>query len=84
MLASLAILQFMIAWNHLLVPLIFLGGSDALVPLTVRVAGLAQTETGGQNILMAATLISVAVPVILIIALQKYFVRGVLGGAVKG
>lgn len=44
MLASLAILQFMIAWNHLLVPLIFLGGSDALAPLTVRVAGLAQTE----------------------------------------
>jgi len=33
---------------------------------------------------MAATLISVAVPVVLIIALQKYFVRGVLGGAVKG
>ena len=84
MLASLAILQFMIAWNHLLVPLIFLGGTEALAPITVRVAALAQTETGGMNVLTAATFISVLVPVIIIVALQKYFVRGVLGGAVKG
>lgn len=84
MLASLAILQFMIAWNHLLVPLIFLGGTEALAPVTVRVASIAQTETGGLNVLTAATFISVIVPIFIIVALQKYFVRGVLGGAVKG
>lgn len=82
-LASLAILQFMIAWNHLLIPLIFLG-SGALSPLTVQVASLAQTNAGGLNTLTAATFISVVVPLVLIVSLQKYFVRGVLGGAVKG
>lgn len=82
-LASLAILQFMIAWNHLLIPLIFLG-SGSLSPLTVQVASLAQTNAGGLNTLTAATFISVIVPLVLIVTLQKYFVRGVLGGAVKG
>lgn len=82
-LASLAILQFMIAWNHLLIPLIFLG-SGSLSPLTVQVASLAQTNAGGLNTLTAATFISVVVPLVLIVTLQKYFVRGVLGGAVKG
>lgn len=82
-LASLAILQFMIAWNHLLIPLIFLG-SGSLSPLTVQVASLAQTNAGGLNTLTAATFISVIVPLVLIVSLQKYFVRGVLGGAVKG
>lgn len=83
-LASLGILQFMIAWNHLLIPLIFLGGAGGLTPLTVQVASLAQTNVGGLNILTAATFISVLVPLIIIIALQKYFVRGILSGAVKG
>lgn len=83
-LASLGILQFMIAWNHLLIPLIFLGGSGGLSPLTVQVASLAQTQGGGLNILTAATFISVVVPLIIIVALQKYFVRGILSGAVKG
>ncbi len=83
-LASLAILQFMIAWNHLLVPMIFLGGSESLAPLTVRVATMAQTESGGQSVLTAATFISVVVPLLILISMQKYFVRGVLGGSVKG
>ena len=83
-LASLAILQFLIAWNHLLTPLIFLGGSSSLAPLTVQVAGLVQTEGGGLSLLTAATFISILVPLIVIVTLQKYFVRGVLGGAVKG
>lgn len=83
-LASLGILQFMIAWNHLLIPLIFLGGAGGLTPLTVQVASLAQTNVGGLNILTAATFISVVVPLIIIVTLQKYFVRGILSGAVKG
>ncbi len=83
-LASLGILQFLGAWNHLLVPLIFLGGAGGLAPLTVQVAGLAQTNGGGLNILTAATFISVLVPLIIVVALQKYFVRGILAGSVKG
>jgi len=82
--ASLAIMQFLWSWNDLLIPLIFLGGSDLASPITVQVAGLAQQTTQGQGPLMAATVLSVAIPLILVIALQRYFVRGVLGGAVKG
>jgi len=83
-LASLGILQFLIAWNHLLTPLIFLGGTSGLAPLTVQVAGLLQTEGGGLGVLTAATFISISLPLIIIVTLQKYFVRGVLGGALKG
>lgn len=83
-LTSLGILQFLAAWNHLLAPLIFLGGSGGLTPLTVHVASLAQANGAGINTLTAATFISVIVPLIIITSMQKYFVRGILGGAVKG
>lgn len=83
-LASLAILQFLWSWNDLLAPLIFLGGSSVAQPLTVNVAGLVSTTGQGQAQLMAATFISIALPLALLIAMQRYFVRGILGGAVKG
>lgn len=83
-LASLAILQFMWSWNDLLIPLLFLGGSDVASPITVAVAGLVQSNGQDENLLMAATFISVLPPLLVLIALQRYFVRGVLGGAVKG
>lgn len=50
----------------------------------MNVAGLAQQTTQGQGPLMAAMLLSMAIPLMLVVALQRYFVRGVLGGAVKG
>lgn len=82
--ASLAIIQFLWSWNDLLIPLLFMGGSDLPPPITVSVAGLVQQTTQGPGPLMAATFLSVAIPLILVIAMQRYFVRGVLGGAVKG
>ncbi|QPZ39461.1 carbohydrate ABC transporter permease [Paramicrobacterium chengjingii] len=82
--ASLAIMQFLWSWNDLLVPLIFLGGSQLPNPITVELAGMAQQISQGQGTLLATTFLSVAVPLILVISLQRYFVRGVLGGAVKG
>ncbi len=82
--ASLAIMQFLWSWNDLLTPLIFLGGSSVPAPITVEVAGLAQQTSQGQGALMAATFLSIVIPLVLVIALQRYFVRGVLGGAVKG
>lgn len=81
---SLAIMQFLFSWNDLLIPLLFLGGSDLPAPITVQVAGLVQTTGQGEGTLMAATFISVVIPLIIIISLQRYFVRGILGGAVKG
>jgi alpha-glucoside transport system permease protein len=83
-LASLAIMQFLWSWNDLLIPLLFLGGSDLEAPLTVQVAGLVQSNGEGEAVLMAATCVSILVPLIVLIALQRFFVRGVLGGAVKG
>ena len=82
--ASLAIMQFLWSWNDLLIPLLFLGGSDLPAPITVEVAGLVQTTGQGEGQLMAATFISVLIPLILIVSLQRFFVRGILGGAVKG
>lgn len=83
-LASLAIMSFLWSWNDLLIPLLFMGGGDLRAPLTVQVAGMVQTTGQGENMLMAATFVSVLLPLVVLIALQRYFVRGVLGGAVKG
>lgn len=83
-LASLAIMQFLWSWNDLLVPLIFMGGSSLSPPITVQLASLSASTSQGQGPLMAATFLSVAVPLLLVVGLQRYFVRGVLGGAVKG
>ena len=83
-LVSLAIMQFLWSWNDLLIPLLFLGGSDLPSPITVQVAGLVQTTGQGEGALMAAAFISVVIPLVIIVSLQRYFVRGILGGAVKG
>jgi alpha-glucoside transport system permease protein len=83
-LASLAILQFLWSWNDLLIPLIFLGGSQLAAPITVQAAGIATTNGQDQTVLMAATFLSVLLPLVILVSMQKFFVRGILGGAVKG
>lgn len=83
-LASLAILQFLWSWNDLLIPLIFLGGSSLAAPITVEAAGIATTNGQDQTVLMAATFLSVLLPLVVLLTMQRYFVRGILGGAVKG
>ncbi len=83
-LASLAIMQFLWAWNDLLTPLLFLGGTAMPQPITVNVAGLVQAQGQGQSQLVAATFLSILLPLIVLATMQRYFVRGVLGGAVKG
>ncbi|MER5171378.1 carbohydrate ABC transporter permease [Thioclava kandeliae] len=82
--ASLGIMAFLWSWNDLLIPLLFMGGSAMSPPITVNLAGLVGQTTQGQGPLMAATFLSVLVPLILILSAQRYFVRGILGGAVKG
>lgn len=83
-LASLAIMQFLWSWNDLLIPLIFLGGSELNPPLTVMTAGMVQSTGQGETLVMASTFISILLPLIVVVSMQRYFVRGVLGGAVKG
>ena len=82
--ASLVIFQFLAVWNDLLVALIYLGGHEAVAPLTVRLSSLVGSHGQDWHLLTAAAFISMVVPLIVFFSLQKYFVRGLLGGAVKG
>ena len=82
-LASFAIFQFLWVWNDLLVALIFLGQGNNMV-LTVNVKGLLGQQGQGANLLTAGAFISMIVPIIVFLALQRFFVRGMTSGAVKG
>jgi alpha-glucoside transport system permease protein len=82
--ASLVIFQFMWVWNDLLIALILLGGTPQVAPMTVTVANLTNSLGQGWHLLTAAAFISMVLPLIVFFALQRYFVRGILGGSVKG
>ncbi|HEV2438715.1 MAG TPA: carbohydrate ABC transporter permease [bacterium] len=81
--ASLAIFQFLWVWNDLLVALSYLGGRPSVAPLTVTIAGLVSSLGGGWHLLTAAAFVSMTLPLILFFTLQRYFVRGLVAGAVK-
>jgi alpha-glucoside transport system permease protein len=83
-LASLAIFQFLWVWNDLLVALVFLGGSPSVAPMTVTVGNLVNSLGQDWQLLTAAAFISMIVPLLIFFSLQRYFVRGILAGAVKG
>lgn len=82
--ASFGIFQFLWVWNDLLVALTFAGGSKNVAPLTVRVAELAGSRGSAWHLLSSGAFISMVVPVIVFVALQRFFVRGMLAGSVKG
>ena len=82
--ASFAIFQFLWVWNDLLVSLTFAGGLPNVAPLTVRVAELAGSRGGDWHLLSAGAFISMIVPMIVFLSLQRFFVRGLLAGSVKG
>jgi alpha-glucoside transport system permease protein len=82
--ASFAIFQFLWVWNDLLVALTFAGGTPNVAPLTVRVAEMAGSRGGDWHILSAGAFISMVVPMIVFFSLQRFFVRGLLAGSVKG
>ena len=83
-LASLVIFQFMFVWNDLLVALILVGGTPDVAPMTVSIANLIQSKGQGWHLLTAAAFISMILPLVVFFSLQRYFVRGILGGSVKG
>ena len=83
-LASLAIFQFLWVWNDLLVALIYLGGTEKVSPLTLRLSSLVNSLGQNWHLLTAAAFISMALPLVLFFSLQRYFVRGILAGSVKG
>jgi alpha-glucoside transport system permease protein len=81
--ASLAIFQFLWVWNDLLVALSYLGGRPSVAPLTVTIAGLVSSLGSGWHLLTAAAFVSMTLPLAVFFTLQRYFVRGLVAGAVK-
>ena len=83
-LAAFAIFQFLWVWNDLLVAYIFLGGESANRVLTVALRELSGSRGQDWHLLTAAAFISMSLPLIVFFSLQKYFVRGLTAGSVKG
>ena len=84
-LAAFGIFQFLWVWNDLFVGLVMSGGNPDISPITVKIAGLVGSTAGqGGEVVPAAAFVSIIVPVLVFMALQRYFVRGLLAGSVKG
>jgi alpha-glucoside transport system permease protein len=83
-LASFAIFQFLWIWNDLLINLTFLGVSKQTIVLTVRLTQLVGSKGQDWHLLTAGAFVSMFVPLIVFLSLQRYFVRGLLAGSVKG
>jgi len=80
--ASFGIFQFLWVWNDLLVALVFAGSEYS--PITKFVASLQGSFGGSWHLLSAGAFISMVVPLVVFISLQRFFVRGLLAGGVKG
>ncbi|MGH2653425.1 MAG: carbohydrate ABC transporter permease [Actinomycetota bacterium] len=83
-LAAFGIFQFLWVWNDLLVALVFLGGTRENQVLTVALANLVGARGENWHLLTAAAFISMSLPLVVFFSLQRYFVRGLTAGAVKG
>ncbi len=83
-LAAFTIFQFLWVWNDYLVAISFVGGAPDNAPLTVRLASLSGGRGQDWHLLTAAAFVSIALPLAVFFALQRYFVRGLLAGSVKG
>ena len=83
-LASFAIFQFLWVWNDLLVALVFLGTDSEVAVLTAQLNELVGSHGEAWHVLTAGAFVTMVVPVIVFLALQRFFVRGLLAGSVKG
>ncbi len=83
-LASFAIFQFLWVWNDYLVALIFLGGNPEFELVTQRMAAIVGARGQDWHLLTAGAFVSMILPLLVFFSLQRYFVRGLLAGSVKG
>jgi alpha-glucoside transport system permease protein len=83
-LASFAIFQFLWVWNDYLVALIFIGAQPNVQVLTMRLANIVGTRGQDWHLLTAGAFVSMLLPLVVFFALQRFFVRGLLAGSVKG
>ena len=84
-LASFAIFQFIWVWNDLLVAMVFMSGSgEQFQVVTQRLLNMIGTRGQDWHLLTAGAFVSMALPLTVFFALQRYFVRGLTAGSVKG
>ncbi|MET0696823.1 MAG: carbohydrate ABC transporter permease [Acidimicrobiia bacterium] len=83
-LAAFAIFQFLWVWNDFLVALVFLGTSSDVAVLTIELASIVGSRGEAFHLLTAAAFVSMLIPLVVFLLLQRYFVRGLLAGSVKG
>ena len=83
-LASFAIFQFLWVWNDYLVALVFLGSNPNFKVVTQRLADMTGTFGNAWQLLTAGAFVSMLLPLVVFFALQRYFVRGLMAGSVKG
>jgi len=83
-LASVFIFQFLWIWNDFLVAAVYLGTRPNVAPLTVSIANLVTNRGQDWELLTAAAFVSMALPLVVFFSLQRYFVRGILAGSLKG
>ncbi len=83
-LAAFAIFQFLWVWNDLLVALIFLGGTPDVQVVTLNLQNLIGSRGQDWHLLTAGGFITMIIPLIVFFSLQRYFVRGLTAGSVKG
>jgi alpha-glucoside transport system permease protein len=82
--AAFTVFQFLWVWNDLLVALTFAGGTPNVAPLTVRLAELSGSRGQDWHLLSAGAFVALIVPLVIFLFGQRYFVRGLLAGGVKG
>jgi alpha-glucoside transport system permease protein len=82
--ASFAIFQFLWVWNDLLVALVFLGTKKEVAVVTSRLAALVGERGEAWHVLTAGAFVTMVIPLFVFFALQRYFVRGLTAGSVKG
>ena len=82
--ASLSIFQFLWVWNDLLVALVFIGSKPGVEVLTQRLLYLIGSRGQDWHLLCAGAFISMILPLTVFVSLQRFFVRGLLAGSVKG
>ena len=83
-LAAFAIFQFLWVWNDLLVALVFLGATEERSVMTLELARLVGGRGQQWHLLTAGAFVTMILPILVFLALQRYFVRGILSGSVKG
>lgn len=83
-LASFAIFQFLWVWNDYLVALIFLGSDPNFQVVTMRLANIVGDRGQDWHLLTAGAFLTMLLPLLVFFSLQRYFVRGLLAGSVKG